>query len=103
LEFVESHPGVKIVKVNIPFSYRNKYIRKGFLVYLKLANETMVPLAQEAFRQFAEFPKCGVVRENGEYVENLPLATTLSAQNLPQGESETSECSSYQSSSPESM
>merc|ERR1719499_1653462 len=81
LEFVESQPGIKIAKIFMPFSYRKKSSnscqKKGFLVYMQLENESMVPLAQEAFRKYPEFLKCGVVRESGEYVENPPLASTL--------------------------
>jgi len=70
---VESHPCVKISKVSLPFSFRNEFQKKGFLVYLKLADVTMVPHAQSVFRQYDEFKKCGVMRETGQYVESLPL------------------------------
>jgi len=77
---VESHPKVKVSHVSLPFSFRNEFQKKGFLVYLKLEEVTMVPHAQSVFRQFDEFKKCGVMRETGQYVESLPLtqATTPS-------------------------
>merc|ERR1719270_171883 len=71
---VESHPEVKVSRVSLPFSFRNEYQKKGFLVYLKLEDVTMVPHAQSVFRQYDEFKKCGVMRETGQYVESLPLA-----------------------------
>lgn len=71
---VESHPKVKVSRVSLPFSFRNEYQKKGFLVYLKLEDVTMVPHAQSVFRQYDEFKKCGVMRETGQYVESLPLA-----------------------------
>merc|ERR1719336_950790 len=71
---VESHPKVKVSKVSLPFSFRNEFQKKGFLVYLKLEDVTMVPHAQSVFRQYDEFKKCGVMRETGQYVESLPLA-----------------------------
>jgi len=70
---VESHPKVKVSRVSLPFSFRNEFQKKGFLVYLKLEDVTMVPHAQSVFRQFDEFKKCGVMRETGQYVESLPL------------------------------
>merc|ERR1719494_1490850 len=76
---VESHPKVKVSKVSLPFSFRNEFQKKGFLVYLKLEDVTMVPHAQSVFRQYDEFKKCGVMRETGQYVESLPLAQA----NLP--------------------
>merc|ERR1719330_27871 len=71
---VESHPEVRVSRVSLPFSFRNEYQKKGFLVYLKLEDVTMVPHAQSVFRQYDEFKKCGVMRETGQYVESLPLA-----------------------------
>merc|ERR1719392_107834 len=76
---VESHPKVKVSRVSLPFSFRNEFQKKGFLVYLKLEDVTMVPHAQTVFRQYDEFKKCGVMRETGQYVESLPLAQA----NLP--------------------
>jgi len=71
---VESHPKVTVSRVSLPFSFRNEFQKKGFLVYLKLEDVTMVPHAQSVFRQYDEFKKCGVMRETGQYVESLPLA-----------------------------
>lgn len=70
---VESHPKVQVSRVSLPFSFRNEFQKKGFLVYLKLEDVTMVPHAQSVFRKFDEFKKCGVMRETGQYVESLPL------------------------------
>lgn len=70
---VESHPKVIISQISLPFSFRNELQKKGFLVYLKLEDATMVPHAQAVFRQFDMFKKCGVMRETGQYVESLPL------------------------------
>jgi len=67
---------VKVGRVSLPFSFRNEFQKKGFLVYLKLEHVTMVPHAQSVFRQFDEFKKCGVMRETGQYVESLPLTQT---------------------------
>jgi len=74
---VESNPHVKISKVSLPFSFRNEFQKKGFLVYLKLESVTMVPYAQSVFRQYEEFKKCGVMRETGQYVESLPLTQVI--------------------------
>lgn len=76
LELIESHPLISIKKVSLPFSFRNQFQKKGFLVYLKFEDEFMVPYAQNVFQGYPVFKKCGVVRESGQYVEPLPLAST---------------------------
>lgn len=61
LNDVEEHPDVKILKIATPFSMKNKFQKKGFIVYLKLAHVAMVPIVQEIFSHYQEdFPKCDV-------------------------------------------
>lgn len=76
LVLIESHPQISIKKVSLPFSFRNQFQKKGFLVYLKFEEESMVPYAQQVFQGYKVFRKCGVVRETGQYVEPAPLAST---------------------------
>jgi len=73
---IESDPLVRIKKVSLPFSFRNQFQKKGFLVYLKFEEASMVPHAQKVFQGYSVFQKCGVVRETGQYVEPVPLAST---------------------------
>jgi len=61
LNDVEKHPRVKILKIATPFSMKNKFQKKGFIVYLKLAHVDMVEIVQEIFSHYKEhFPKCDV-------------------------------------------
>jgi len=82
LELIERHPLIKIMKVSLPFSFRNQFQKKGFLVYLKFEDESMVPHAQKIFQGYPVFKKCGVVRESGQYVEPLPMASTPPTQDV---------------------
>jgi hypothetical protein len=59
LEDVENHPYVKIHKIATPFSMKNKFQKKGFIVYLKLKHRDMVPYVQDIFSKYKEhFNKC---------------------------------------------
>lgn len=61
LKEVENHPAVKILKIATPFSMKNKFQKKGFIVYLKLASVDMVPIVQEIFKVYEEyFNKCDI-------------------------------------------
>lgn len=61
LNDVESHPGVKVLKIATPFSMKNRFQKKGFIVYLKLASPDMVPIVREIFSHYKEdFAKCDV-------------------------------------------
>lgn len=64
LRAVESIPQMEISGVSIPLSMKNQFQKKGFLVYIKLADVSMIPLAQEKLRTFAEFRKCEVALPN---------------------------------------
>ena len=43
LNDVEKHPAVEVLKIATPFSMKNRFQKKGFIVYLKLASVDMVP------------------------------------------------------------
>lgn len=61
LDDVEHHPFIQIKKIATPFSMKNKFQKKGFIVYLKLTDERMVELVQKIFArdEYAEhFDKC---------------------------------------------
>merc|ERR1719195_1127367 len=61
LNDVEKHPSVQILKIATPFSMKNRFQKKGFIVYLKLASADMVPIVQEIFSHYKEdFAKCDV-------------------------------------------
>jgi len=61
LNDVEKHPSVQILKIATPFSMKNRFQKKGFIVYLKLAAVDMVPIVQEIFSHYQEdFAKCDV-------------------------------------------
>jgi len=61
LNDVEKHPAVEVLKIATPFSMKNRFQKKGFIVYLKLASVDMVPIVQEIFSHYKEdFAKCDV-------------------------------------------
>jgi len=61
LNDVEKHPQVEVLKIATPFSMKNRFQKKGFIVYLKLASPDMVPIVQEIFSHYKEdFAKCDV-------------------------------------------
>jgi len=61
LNDVEKHPKVQVLKIATPFSMKNRFQKKGFIVYLKLASPDMVPYVQEIFSHYKEdFAKCDV-------------------------------------------
>merc|ERR1712026_166879 len=61
LDKIMSHPRVQVLKIATPFSMKNKFQKKGFIVYLKLADPSQVPIVQSIFAEFAEFfPKCDI-------------------------------------------
>lgn len=55
------HNQVQILKIATPFSMKNKFQKKGFIVYLKLASTAQVPIVQSIFAKYADnFPKCDI-------------------------------------------
>lgn len=66
LEAVESEPSVVISKVSIPLSMKNQFQKKGFLVYTRVADVSMVAEAKRIFQQFDEFKKCEVARQTSD-------------------------------------
>merc|ERR1719204_2423898 len=59
LDEVERHHMVEIKKIATPFSMKNRFQKKGFIVYLKLRDESMVPYVQDVFALYSEhFNKC---------------------------------------------
>jgi len=61
LNDVEKHSSVQILKIATPFSMKNRFQKKGFIVYLKLATVDMVSIVQEIFSHYQEdFAKCDV-------------------------------------------
>lgn len=61
LDKIMSCPHVDVLKIATPFSMKNKFQKKGFIVYLKLADPSQVPVVQSIFAEYAEFfPKCDI-------------------------------------------
>merc|ERR1719420_1146132 len=61
LDKIMSCPHVDVLKIATPFSMKNKFQKKGFIVYLKLADPSQVPIVQSLFAEYAEFfPKCDI-------------------------------------------
>jgi hypothetical protein len=61
LDKIMASEEVEVLKIANPVSMKNKFQKKGFIVYLKLAHESQVPIVQSIFREFQEyFPKCDI-------------------------------------------
>lgn len=61
LDQILACPQVQVLKIATPFSMKNKFQKKGFIVYLKLADPSEVPVVQKIFRAYEEyFPKCDI-------------------------------------------
>lgn len=59
---VEAEPDLEISHVSIPMSMKNKFQKKGFLVYLKMSDASMIEKVKNIFKKFKEFQKCDVAR-----------------------------------------
>jgi len=60
---VEKNPWIRIDKISIPMSMKNQFQKKGFLVYCRVAELSMVDEAKRIFQSFDEFKKCEVARQ----------------------------------------
>lgn len=61
LDRIMNDAHVQVLRIATPFSMKNKFQKKGFIIYLKLADERQVPIVQSIFADYQEyFPKCDV-------------------------------------------
>merc|ERR1719357_198793 len=65
-EALEREKSIVISKVSIPLSMKNQFQKKGFLVYTRVQDVSMVDEAKRIFQQFEEFRKCEVARQSSE-------------------------------------
>merc|ERR1712141_298736 len=78
LDKVHKCPDVTVCRIATPFSMKNKYQKKGFIVYLKLASPSEVPAVQAIFAKYSEhFKKCDVALPKEKTLP--PLKSQLSA------------------------
>jgi len=78
LEDVENHHYVKIHKIATPFSMKNKFQKKGFIVYLKLTHRDMVPYVQDIFSKYKEhFNKCDLALKKEDKIAMQEEAAKL--------------------------
>jgi len=72
---------VTVRRIATPFSMKNKFQKKGFIVYLKLASPSEVPAVQAVFAKYSEhFKKCDVALPKEKPTSTLPpLKSQLSA------------------------
>jgi len=61
LDEISNHFDVEITDLAAPFSMKNKWQKKGFIVYLKLGSPEQVPIVQGIFHSY-KFTKCDVAR-----------------------------------------
>lgn len=81
LDEVHNCPDVTVRRIATPFSMKNKFQKKGFIVYLKLGSPAEVPAVQAVFARYSEyFKKCDVALPKEKPATTLPpLKSQLSA------------------------
>jgi len=82
LDEVHQCPDVTVRRIATPFSMKNKFQKKGFIVYLKLGSPEEVPAVQAVFARYSEyFKKCDVAlpKEKPATTALPPLKSQLSA------------------------
>merc|ERR1712156_308196 len=81
LDEVHKSPNCTVLRIATPFSMKNKFQKKGFIVYLKLASPSEVPAVQAVFARYSEyFKKCDVALPKEKPTTALPpLKSQLSA------------------------
>jgi hypothetical protein len=75
LDEVHKCPDCTVKRIATPFSMKNKFQKKGFIVYLKLNSPSEVPAVQAIFARYSEhFKKCDVALPKEK---TLPQEKTL--------------------------
>jgi hypothetical protein len=78
LDEVHKCPDCTVRRIATPFSMKNKFQKKGFIVYLKLNSPSEVPAVQAIFARYSEhFKKCDVALPKEKTLP--PLKSQLSA------------------------
>jgi len=63
LKEVCEHPKVTLQRIATPISMKNRYQQKGFIVYMKLASVSQVPIVQGIFEKYKDlYKKCDVAK-----------------------------------------
>jgi len=78
---VENNRWIIIDKISIPMSMKNQFQKKGFLVYCRVAELSMVDEAKRVFQSFDEFKKCEVAHQTNPIarLKSTILASTENA------------------------
>jgi len=80
LKEVNNHPGVQLRRVATPISMKNKFQMKGFIVYMKVAEESMVQIIQGIFSKYSDlYKKCDIAKtkEQTEFERAQKRATPV--------------------------
>jgi len=64
MDTLDEHSRFELSKISIPMSMKNKFQKKGFLVYIKWKTADMAKEAKAMLRGFPEFKKCEIARAN---------------------------------------
>jgi len=98
LNDVEKHPHVQVLKIATPFSMKNRFQKKGFIVYLKLAHVDMVPIVREIFSHYKEdFAKCDIALKKEDKVALDKANKAKEALQMNDGLSDIADSTSYAS------
>lgn len=80
LQEVDDCPDVRLIKLATPFSMKNRYQKKGFIVYMRVEHESMVDSVKAVFKKYEEvFRKCDVAMPKPtDPTPTEPLASKMS-------------------------
>merc|ERR1711997_811264 len=80
LQEVDDCPDVVLRKLATPFSMKNRFQKKGFIVYLRLRSPDMVDSVKAVFKKYEEFfRKCDVAMPKPtDPTPTQPLASKMS-------------------------
>lgn len=80
LQEVDDCPDVRLIKLATPFSMKNRYQKKGFIVYMRVEHESMVDSVKAVFKKYEEFfRKCDVAMPKPtDPTPTQPLASKMS-------------------------
>eukprot|EP00494_Astrolonche_serrata_P030676 UN30944 len=73
LKEVYEHPKIELKRIATPISMKNRYQKKGFIVYMKLANTNQVPLVQAIFEEYKDlYKKCDIAKPKTDLTKASP-------------------------------
>jgi len=83
LKQIFNHEEIDLIRLATPISMKNKFQKKGFICYMKLKNESQVPIVQEIFSHYTKiFKKCDIAHPNPKDYYNMKNAQAMTENTL---------------------